>query len=153
MFTTDAFSANNNWISNDMSVRIFKGINMPYHMDKLFGHEDLKGIERLSFLEREHIRGKSFHIAAHIIDDNYIHQENWHYAQLHKHEFDEINILISTIPGFKYKMEFDGKLEEVSSPSLIYIPAGIKHRAEPVCGTGIFICIYLDQLVKKKERF
>jgi hypothetical protein len=132
-----------------MSVRIFKGINEPGHMGKPFGHEDLKGIERLSFLEREHIQGRSFHIAAHIINDNYIHREDWHYAQLHKHEFDEINILVSTNSCLKYKMEFDRKLEEVSSPSLIYIPAGIEHRAEPVCGTGIFICIYLDQLANK----
>jgi len=135
-----------------MSVRIFKAINEQYHMGKLFGREDLKGIERLSFLEREHIQGKSFHIAAHIINDNYIHREDWHYAQLHKHEFDEINILISTNSCLKYRMEFDRKLEEVSSPSLIYIPAGIEHRAEPVYGTGIFICIYLDQLAKKKNR-
>ncbi|HJX30565.1 MAG TPA: hypothetical protein VJ624_01805 [Thermodesulfobacteriota bacterium] len=43
-------------------------------------------------------------------------------------------------------MECAGTLEEVSSPSLIYIPAGIDHRSEPVSGTGIFICIYLDQI-------
>jgi len=131
-----------------MSVKIFKGINEPYHMGNLFGNEALEGIERLSFLEREHIQGKSFHVAAHIINHNYIYQEDWHYSQLHKHEFDEINILISTNACLKYKMEFDGKLEEVSSPSLIYIPAGIEHRAEPVCGTGIFVCIYLDQLAR-----
>lgn len=129
-----------------MNVKIFKGIPKPYYLDKVFGHEDIKGIERLSFWEREHLPGKSFHIATHIIDATYRHQENLHYEQLHKHEFDEINILISTSSCLKYKMEFDGKLEEISSPSLIYIPAGIDHRAEPVSGTGIFICIYLDQI-------
>jgi len=149
MADPDAFSSHKTWSSETMSVRIFKGINKPYHMERLFGQEDLKGIERLSFLGREHIPGKSFHIAAHIINDNYIHQENWHYAQLHTHEFDEINILISTDSCLTYKMEFDGKLEEVVSPSLIYIPAGIEHRAEPVCGTGIFFCIYLDQAANK----
>lgn len=115
-------------------------------MGKLFGQEDLKGIERLSFLEKEHIRGKSFHVAAHIIDGTYVPQEDWHYAQSHKHEFDEINILISSDSCLKYKMECDGKSEELSSPSLIYIPAGIEHRGEPMEGTGIFICLYLDQI-------
>jgi len=115
-------------------------------MGKIFGREDLKGIERLSFLEKEHIPGKSFHVAAHIIKGRYVHQEDWHYAQLHKHECGEINILISTNPCLRYKMECDGKLEKVSSPSLIYTPAGIDHRSEPVSGTGIFICIYLDQI-------
>ena len=115
-------------------------------MGKIFGQEDLKGIERLLFLEKEHIPEKSFHVAAHIIDGKYVHQEDWHYAQLHKHEFDEINILISTNSCLKYKMECDGTLEEVSSPALIYIPAGTDHRAEPVSGTGIFICIYSDQI-------
>jgi|LQYC01.1.fsa_nt_gi mannose-6-phosphate isomerase-like protein (cupin superfamily) len=129
-----------------MGVKIFKGINKPFHQGKTFGQEDLKGIERLSFLEKEQIKGKSFHVAAHIIDGRYVHQEDWHYAQLHKHEFDEINILISPTSCLTYKMECDGTLEELSSPSLIYIPAGTDHRAEPVSGTGIFICIYLDQV-------
>ena len=74
-------------------------------MGKLFGHEDLKGMERLSFLEKDHLPEKSFHVAAHIIDGKYVHQEDWHYAQLHKHEFDEVNILISTNSCLKYKME------------------------------------------------
>jgi mannose-6-phosphate isomerase-like protein (cupin superfamily) len=129
-----------------MGVKIFKGINKPYHMDKLFGHEDLNGIERLSFLGNDRMPEKSFHVAAHIVDGKYVHQEDWHYAQLHKHEFDQVNILISTNSYLKYKMEFDDKLEEVSSPSLIYIPAGTDHWVEPMEGTGIFICIYLDQL-------
>ncbi len=51
-----------------MGVKIFKGINRPFHMGKIFGREDLKGIERLSFLEKEQIPGKSFHVAAHIIE-------------------------------------------------------------------------------------
>jgi len=89
---------------------------------------------------------KSFHVAAHIIDGKYVHQGDWHYAQLHKHEFDEVDILISTNYFLKYKMEFDGKLEELPSPSLIYIPAGTDHLAEPIDGTGMFICIYLDQI-------
>ena len=134
-----------------MSVRILSGINEPLHMGRLFGCEDLAGIERLSFLKKEHIEGKSFHIVAHIINNGYTHREDWHYSQLHKHEFDEINILISTDSCLTYKMEFDGKLEEVSSPSLIYIPAGTEHRAEPVSGAGIFLCVYLDQLAEKLE--
>jgi hypothetical protein len=131
-----------------MGVKIFKGINMPHHMDNLFGHGDLTGIERLSFLEKDRIPGKSFHVAAHIVHDSYNHRKDWHYAELHEHAFDEINILIS-IAGLKYRMEFDGKPEEICAPSLIYIPAGIKHRAEPVCGTGIFVCIYLDHQTKQ----
>ena len=31
-------------------------------------------------LEKEQIKGKSFHVAAHIIDGRYVHQEDWHYG-------------------------------------------------------------------------
>ncbi len=41
-----------------MGVRIFRGVDGPHHMGKLFGQKDLEGIERLSFLEKEHIQGK-----------------------------------------------------------------------------------------------
>lgn len=125
-----------------MSVKIFNGIKEP--LSKIFGHEDISGLERFSFLEREHIKGKLLDIVTHIITDDYIHREGCHYIQSHKHEVDEINIIISPNSCLTYEMEGDGKVENVCSPSLIYIPAGTDHRAEGVSGTGIFICIHLD---------
>ncbi|MCX8011973.1 MAG: hypothetical protein N3A64_02310 [Desulfobacterota bacterium] len=129
-----------------MSIKIFKGVLASYHMGKIFGQKELKGIERIVFLENNYLPGKSFHIAAHVIDYTYKHQRYWHYSQLHVHGHDEINILISLGSTLQYRIEFDGNIKEVFSPVSIYIPAGIKHRSEPVAGTGIFICIYLDQL-------
>lgn len=124
-----------------METRIFKGIEKEYYTDKISG---IKGITRFSFLEKEYIKGKSFHIAAHIVGDSYTHKEEWVYSQAHQHDFDEINMLISETSILKYKLELDGKEEEIVSPTLIFIPAGIVHRAEPISGTGIFLCIYLD---------
>lgn len=128
-----------------MGIKIFKGIESEHYTDDIAG---IKGIVRHSFLEKEDIKGKSFHIASHIIDDSYLHKKEWSYSQAHKHDFDEINMLISEKSSLKYKLEVDGKEEEIVSPALIFIPAGITHRAEPICGTGIFLCIYLDSEIK-----
>jgi len=130
-----------------MSIKIFEGIPSPYYMGKLLGQEDLKGIERIVFLEKDHIPGKSFHIAVHIIDDSYQHQNAWCYDKLHAHSYDEINILIPFNSRFQYRFEFDGNFKNLYAPVTIYIPAGIKHRAEPVCGKGVFVCIHLDQII------
>jgi hypothetical protein len=127
-----------------MSVKIFRGIESVQHMGSIFGQGDLKGTKRLSFTNKDDIKGKSFHVASHIIDETYVHRNDWHYTMAHKHDFDEINILISERSPLKYKLELDGREEEISSPSLIYIPAGTMHRAEPICGTGTFLCVYLD---------
>lgn len=128
-----------------MGITIFKGIEKTHYTDDI---SDIQGIARLSFLEKEYIKGKSFHVASHIIDDAYIHQKEWIYSQAHKHDFDEINMIISEKSTLKYKMEVNGKEEEIIAPALIFIPAGTTHRAEPVCGTGIFLCIYLDADIK-----
>lgn len=133
-----------------MSVQIFYGIKSPHHMGKTFGIADLLGIERLTFMERDDIKGKAFHVAAHVIDGSYTPRQDWHYSPDHTHEFDEINMLVSSDSCLKYRMEFDGTTEVISSPSLIYIPAGTRHRGEVVEGTGVFICIYLDQETAKK---
>jgi hypothetical protein len=127
-----------------MRVQIFKGIQEP--LRDIFGHEDVTGLERFSFFEKDHIKGKSFHIAAHVIHDKSVHQGGVNQVQSHAHDFDEINILISANSCLKYEMEFDGKTETVFSPSLIYIPSGTQHRAEAVEGSGIFLCIHLDQV-------
>lgn len=131
-----------------MDVKIFRGIKNPRHMGKTFGVDDLAGIERLTFMERGDIKGKAFHVAAHVVDDTHVHQQDWHYAQAHEHAFDEINMLVSTGGCLKFRMEFDGITEVISSPSLIYIPAGTRHRSEVQEGAGIFLCIYLDQTGK-----
>ena len=73
-----------------MDIKIFKGIERAHYTDNISG---IKGIVRLSFLEKEYIKGKSFHIAAHIIDGSYIHKKEWSYSHSHKHDFDEIIML------------------------------------------------------------
>jgi mannose-6-phosphate isomerase-like protein (cupin superfamily) len=128
-----------------MSVKIFGGIESAHYADDI---SSIQGIVRFSFLEKEYIKGKSFHIASHIIDDSYLHKKEWIYSQPHKHDFDEINMFISEKSTLKYKLELNGKEQEISSPSLIFIPAGTIHRAEPISGTGIFLCIYLDADIK-----
>lgn len=61
-------------------------------------------------------------------------------------------MFLSESSSLEYKLELDGKEEKIVSPSLIFIPAGIKHRAEPISGTGIFLCIYLDTDGKPANR-
>jgi mannose-6-phosphate isomerase-like protein (cupin superfamily) len=133
-----------------MGVKIFRGVESTFYTDALSG---IQGILRHSFLDKDDINGKSFHIASHIIDDSYVYRKGeWIYSQPHQHDFDEINMFLSESSSLEYKLELDGKEEKIVSPSLIFIPAGITHRAEPISGTGIFLCIYLDTDGKPANR-
>ncbi len=132
-----------------MSVTVFHGVKSSYLMGKTFGVDDLAGIERLSFMEKENLKGKAFHVAAHFVSSTFVPKKDWFYDPAHAHDFDEINMLISNGDCLKYKMEFDGVTQEISSPALIFIPAGTRHRGEVVEGTGIFICLYMNQEGKK----
>ena len=125
-----------------MKTKFFEGIED--NLDKISGHKNIEGIIRHSFWDKYDIPGKSFHVASHLVLENYKSKELWQYTKNHIHEYDEIDIIISLDDELSYKYELDNKEKIISSPTLIYIPAGVNHRAEVIRGTGIFICIHLD---------
>ena len=66
------------------------------------------------------------------------------YSKLHKHSHDEINLILSDNGKLKYEIQFEDKKFKVSSPSTVFIPKGVKHRAQVLSGKGIFVCMILS---------
>ena len=65
------------------------------------------------------------------------------YVEAHSHEHPELNILIGEPGALVYRFELDGEVREVRSPATVWIPAGVKHAASAVSGTGHYVCMIL----------
>ena len=117
---------------------INKGINEP--LEKIPFHQKAP-IKRFSMLNKSMIPESNTHIAVHFVNAL---QKIPKYSQSHKHDHDEINLILSADDTLKYKIQFEDETYRVSSPSSVFIPKGIKHSAEVVSGTGIFVCIILS---------
>jgi len=47
-----------------------------------------------------------------------------------------------------YEIELGDEKYKVSSPSTVFIPKGLKHKAGVISGKGIFVCIILSSNYK-----
>ena len=108
--------------------------NIPFH-----GKAPIK---RLLMLDKASIPESSNYVSVHVIKD--LPKEFPKYSELHKHDCDEINLILSEDDKLIYKVQFENELYEVSSPATIFIPKGVKHSAEVLSGKGIFVCIILQ---------
>jgi hypothetical protein len=63
------------------------------------------------------------------------------YCDLHWHDFDEINIVLSESSSLTYRIRIEDEEYVVESPATVYIPKGLKHAAEVISGKGIFLAI------------
>lgn len=124
---------------------IKKGIKEP--LEKIPFHQKAP-IKRLSMLSKSIIPQSNTHIAVHFVDAS---QKLPKYSQLHKHNHDEINLILSEDSKLKYKIQFEDEIYNVSSPSTVFIPKGIKHSAEAISGKGIFVCIILSSQYSSKD--
>ncbi len=97
-------------------------------------------IKRLSMLSKSLIPKSNTHIAVHFIDSS---KDLPKYSKLHKHNHDEINLILSEDSSLTYEIRFEDESYEVTSPSTIFIPKGIKHSAQAISGKGIFVCMIL----------
>ncbi len=98
-------------------------------------------IKRLSMLNRKLIPRSNTHVAVHFIAAKKKFPE---YSLPHKHDCDEINLILSEKGKLTYKIQLDDETYRVSSPSTIFIPKGVRHSANVVAGSGIFVCIILS---------
>jgi len=99
-------------------------------------------IKRLSMLSKKLVPTSNTHVAIHIVDYKYKNLSA--YSFLHKHNADEINLIISENNKLKYEIQLDDEIYKVLSPSTVFIPKGIKHKARFLSGKGIFVCIILS---------
>ena len=52
--------------------------------------------------------------------------------------------IISENNKLKYEIQLEDEIYKVSSPSTVFIPKGVKHKARFLSGKGIFVCIILS---------
>jgi len=117
---------------------IKKGVNEPLSKIPFHGKAPIK---RLSMLSKKLIPKSNTHIAVHFVDSK--KNKISDYSKLHKHNFDEINLVLSEKGKLTYEIELGDEKYKVSSPSTVFIPKGLKHKAKVVSGKGIFVCIIL----------
>jgi hypothetical protein len=117
---------------------IAKGIKES--LDKIPFHQKTR-IGRLSMLSKSLIPESNTHIAVHFVDAS---KKLSKYSQLHVHDQDEINLILSETSVLKYKIQLEDEVYDVSSPSTIFIPKGLRHNAHAISGKGLFVCIILS---------
>ena len=116
---------------------IKKGVNEP--LSKVPFHRNAP-IKRLSMLSKKLIPKSSTHIAVHFVNSKKKIPE---YSVLHKHSHDEINLILSEGGKITYEIQLEDEFYKVTSPSTVFIPKGVRHKARVISGKGIFVCIIL----------
>lgn len=105
-------------------------------------------IKRLSMLSKKQIPESNTHVAVHFVSATKKIPE---YSSLHKHDHDEINLILSETGKLTYEVQFEDEIYKVTSPSTIFIPKGVKHRAKVLYGKGIFVCIILSSKYRSSK--
>ena len=106
-------------------------------------------MKRFSMLSKKLLPSSNTHIAIHFVNGN--HKKMSEYSMLHKHNADEINLIVSEKSKLKYEIQLDDETYKVSSPSTVFIPKGIRHKAKFISGKGIFVCIILSGKYKSTK--
>lgn len=68
------------------------------------------------------------------------------YTQMHSHDEDEINILLSEDSNFQYEVRIEDKTFIVSANSSIFIPSNALHSTNVISGSGYYISIRLNKV-------
>jgi len=122
---------------------ITKGIHEP--LSKIQFHKKAP-IKRISMLSKKTIPESKIHVAVHFVDA--IDKKISKYSILHMHDVDEVNILLSQNDKLVYEIQLDDEIYKVSSPVTIFIPKGVKHRADVISGSGFFVCLIMSNKYK-----
>lgn len=109
-------------------------------LDKIPFHNSAP-IKRLSMLNKKLIPESNTHIAVHYVDSSKVVSK---YSYPHKHDHDEINMILSEDSTLTYEIQLDDEMYEVSSPATVFIPKGLRHNAQAKSGKGLFVCIILS---------
>jgi cupin superfamily acireductone dioxygenase involved in methionine salvage len=121
---------------------ITKGIKEPLQNVPFHGRAPIK---RLLMLDKKLIPQSDVHVAVHFVNPK---KKMPQYSKMHKHNVDEINLILSENGKLSYEIQLEGETYRVSSPATIFIPKGIRHRAQVISGKGIFVCVILSSNYK-----
>ena len=122
---------------------ITKGIHEP--LSEVQFHKKAP-IKRISMLSKKTIPESKIHAAVHFVDA--INKKISKYSILHKHDVDEVNMLLSQNDKLVYEIQLDDEIYKVSSPVTIFIPKGVNHRADVISGSGFFVCLIMSNNYK-----
>ena len=125
---------------------ITKGINEP--LSKVAFHKKAP-IKRISMLSKKTISESKIHAAVHFVDA--VDKKISKYSTLHKHDADEINLILSDSGKLFYEIQLDDEIYKVNSPVTVFIPKGVKHRADAISGKGIFVCMIMSNKYKTTQ--
>jgi len=106
-------------------------------------------MKRLSMLSKKRLPSSNTHVAIHFVNGN--HKKMSEYSMLHKHNADEINLIVSENSKLKYEIQLDDETYKATSPSTVFIPKGVRHKAIFISGKGIFVCIILSGKYKSSK--
>jgi len=99
-------------------------------------------------LDKSIIPESNTHVAVHFVDAS---EKMPEYSQLHQHDHDEINLILSE-SKLTYQIQLGDETYKVSSNSSIFIPHGLPHSAQAISGKGIFVCIILSSKYSSKGK-
>ncbi len=115
---------------------ITKGVNEPLQKIPFHGKAPIK---RLSMLSKTSIPESKTHLAVHFVDAS--RKKIPEYSKLHKHNFDEINLILSEKNKLVYEIQLEDEIYKISAPCTVFIPKGVRHKARALSGKGIFMCM------------
>ena len=121
---------------------ITKGISEPLSQVPFHGAAPIK---RRLMLDKKLVPKSDMHIAVHYVNAR---KKMPQYSKLHKHNVDEINLILSENGKITYEIQLDDEIYRVSSPATVFIPKGIMHRAQVLSGKGIFVCLIFSSNYK-----
>lgn len=120
---------------------ITKGINEPLSKAPFHAKAPIK---RTLMLGQNIIPKSNIHLAVHHVNAK---SKIPKYSILHKHDADEVNLILS-YDKLVYEIQLEDEIYKVSSPSTIFIPRGTRHRADVISGKGFFICLIMSNKYK-----
>lgn len=107
-------------------------------------------LTRYVMLQKDRVEGDGgFRIVSHIITE--LPDKIPAYCELHRHDFDEVNLILSEDNSLKYCIQLEDETYEVNAPATVYIPKGIRHAAEVISGRGIYIAITFTKDFKAQK--
>ncbi len=113
-----------------------------------FHNKEKAPIKRLEMLEKKKINQKGVKIVVHVIKK--VPKKVRNYTELHRHKYDEINLILSEKGELVYRIQIEDEVYIVKSPASVYIPKGLRHSANVLSGEGIFVA---DIFVSPYEAF
>lgn len=109
---------------------------MPRALSSTARYRDIPELERLESV------GAPCHVIVHEIADDAL-DEARDYCDGHAHPFGELNVLLGEPGALVYDIVLGDETITATSPTTVWIPAGVEHSANLRRGSGTFVVVYV----------